>query len=82
MSASPPLAPSLLHHGGMEPQFIRYGELTAEQTRAALGISAGALRNLVYRGQLSRSAGTERHPYYPAPAVAAILAKRRERQVA
>jgi hypothetical protein len=66
----------------MEPQMIRPGELTAEQTRTVLGITAGALRNLVYRGQLSRSSGTERHPYYPAADVAANLAKRRDRAVA
>jgi hypothetical protein len=66
----------------MESQIIRPGELTAEQTRKVLGITAGALRNLVYRGQLTRSSGTERHPYYPAPAVAALLAKRQERAAA
>lgn len=66
----------------MESLNIRPGHLTAEQTRQVLGISAGALRNLVYRGRLRRSGGTERHPYYAAPDVAAILAKRRERAVA
>ncbi len=64
-------------------QPIRYGHLTAEQTRQALGgISPGALRNLVYRGQLKRSGGTERHPYYAVPDVTALDAKRRERQIA
>lgn len=64
-------------------QPIRYGHLTAEQTRQALGgISAGALRNLVYRGRLKRSGGTERHPYYAVTDVATIAAKRRERQSA
>lgn len=66
----------------MEPQIIRYGQLTAEQTRTALGISAGALRNLVYRGQLTRSSGTPRHPYFPAADVVALVAKRRERAAA
>jgi len=67
---------------GMEPQNIRPGHLTAAQTRRVLGISAGALRNLVYRGQLARSAGTERHPYYAVPDVTALATKRQERHVA
>ncbi|MFF3346089.1 hypothetical protein [Streptomyces sp. NPDC002779] len=66
----------------MESHHIRPGHLTAEQTRQALGITAGALRNLVYRGQLQRSGGTERHPYYAVPDVAALAVKRRERQSA
>ncbi|CAM5529731.1 hypothetical protein SALBM135S_00856 [Streptomyces alboniger] len=66
----------------MEPQIIRPGHLTAAQTRQLLGISAGALRNLVYRGQLTRSAGTERHPYYAVPDVAALAQKRQERAAA
>lgn len=66
----------------MEPQFIRPGHLTAEQTRHMLGISAGALRNLVYRGQLTRSAGTDRHPYFPVADVTALVLKRRERAAA
>jgi hypothetical protein len=70
------------HHEVMESQIIRPGHLTAEQTRQVLGISAGALRNLVYRGQLTRSAGTERHPYYAVPDVTALLVKRQERDAA
>ncbi|MFD6432831.1 hypothetical protein [Streptomyces venezuelae] len=67
----------------MEPQIIRPGHLTAEQTRQVLGdISAGALRNLVYRGQLTRSSGTERHPYYAVADVAALAQKRRARAAA
>ncbi|MFJ2259488.1 hypothetical protein ACIOKD_14300 [Streptomyces sp. NPDC087844] len=66
----------------MEPQIIRPGHLTAEQTRHMLGISAGALRNLVYRGQLTRTLGTERHPYYPVTDVTALVLKRRDRAVA
>lgn len=66
----------------MEPQNIRPGQLTAEQTRQMLGISAGALRNLVYRGQLTRSSGTERHPYYAVAEVTALVLKRRERAAA
>ncbi|MGW3724157.1 hypothetical protein [Streptomyces sp. NPDC000851] len=66
----------------MEPQNIRPGHLTAAQTQRVLGISAGALRNLVYRGQLTRSGGTDRYPYYAVAAVAALAAKRAERQAA
>jgi hypothetical protein len=66
----------------MESQMIRPGHLTAHQTARQLGITAGALRNLVYRGQLTRSGGTERHPYYAVPDIAALAAKRRERQTA
>ncbi|MFJ4617409.1 hypothetical protein [Streptomyces sp. NPDC088812] len=58
------------------------GHLTARDTQRALGISAGALRNLVYRGQLTRSGGTERHPWYAAKDVAAIAAKRQARAAA
>lgn len=58
------------------------GHLTAAQTRQALGITAGALRNLVYRDRLTRSGGTERHPWYAAKDVAAIAVKRAERAVA
>jgi len=61
-------------------QPIRYGHLTAEQTRQALGgISAGALRNLVYRGRLKRSGGTDRYPYYAIADVAAVAAQRQQR---
>ncbi|MEU5707890.1 hypothetical protein [Streptomyces flaveolus] len=60
-------------------QPIRPGHLTAEETRHVLGISAGALRNLVYRGQLHRSGGTDRYPYFALPDVTALMLKRRER---
>jgi hypothetical protein len=66
----------------MEPQIIRPGHLTAEQTRQALGVSAGALRNLVYRGQLKRSGGTERYPYFAVPDVTALALKRQQRVTA
>ncbi|MFF7949410.1 helix-turn-helix domain-containing protein [Streptomyces griseorubiginosus] len=48
----------------------------------ALGIKPASVRLLVHRGQLKRSAGTERHPLYAATDVAALLAKRRERAAA
>lgn len=66
----------------MEPLNARPGHLTAAQTRQALGITAGALRNLVYRGRLARSGGTDRHPTYSARDVAAIAATRAERAAA
>ncbi|MFE9764631.1 hypothetical protein ACFYPC_08890 [Streptomyces sp. NPDC005808] len=66
----------------MEPQIIRPGHLTAEQTREALGISAGALRNLVYRGHIKRSCGTERHPYFAVDDVTALVLTRRARAAA
>ena len=66
----------------MDDHFAPPGQLTADQTRQALGITAGALRNLVYRGQLARSGGTDRHPWYNAKDVAAIAAKRAERAAA
>lgn len=58
------------------------GYLTAAQTRQALGITAGALRNLVYRHQLTRAGGTERRPWYKATDVATIAARRAERTAA
>ncbi|MFF5759666.1 hypothetical protein ACFY7A_30060 [Streptomyces longwoodensis] len=58
------------------------GYLTARDTQRALGITAGALRNLVYRGQLTRAGGTDRHPWYAARDVAAIAAKRAARSAA
>ncbi|WP_030682066.1 hypothetical protein [Streptomyces cellulosae] len=66
----------------MESQNLRPGHLTAHQTARMLGITLGALRNLVYRDQLKRSGGTDRHPYYAVPDVAALAAKRQERQSA
>jgi hypothetical protein len=68
--------------GTMDSQYAPPGHLTAAQTRNALGISAGALRNLVYRGRLARSGGTERRPTYAARDVAAIAAKRAARAAA
>ncbi|MEU2062890.1 hypothetical protein [Streptomyces sp. NPDC013455] len=61
----------------MASQHLRPGHLTAEQTRTVLGITAGALRQLVYRGQLTRSGGTDRYPYYAVADVAALVLKRR-----
>jgi hypothetical protein len=66
----------------MEQLYAPPGHLTAEQTRQALGISAGALRNLVYRGQLTRSGGTARYPLFAAEDVATLYAERLERNTA
>ncbi|MFJ9628079.1 hypothetical protein ACIRU8_10345 [Streptomyces sp. NPDC101175] len=66
----------------MHQLYARPGHLTADQTRQALGISAGALRNLVLRKQLKRSGGSERYPEFAAADVAAIAAKRAARTAA
>lgn len=66
----------------MQQLYAPPGHLTAAQTRQALGISAGALRNLVYREKLRRSGGTERHPTYAVADVAAIAANRAARVAA
>lgn len=58
------------------------GYLTARDTQRALRVTPGALRNLVYRGQLARSGGTARHPWYAARDVAAVAANRAERSAA
>jgi hypothetical protein len=58
------------------------GYLTAADTARALRITPGALRNLVYRGQLARAGGTDRYPWYAVDDVTAIEAKRAERQAA
>jgi hypothetical protein len=60
----------------MESQMIRPGHLTAHQTARVLGIRLESVRKLVERGQLERSGGTPRQPWYPAADVAALAAKR------
>ncbi|MFJ4785497.1 hypothetical protein [Streptomyces sp. NPDC088794] len=66
----------------MESQMIRPGHLTAHQTARTLGIGLDAVRQLVRRGQLQRSGGTPRQPWYAVADVAALLAKRQERPAA
>jgi hypothetical protein len=66
----------------MHQLYARPGHLTAEQTRQALGITAGALRNLVYRKKIATSGGTPRHPQFAVADVAALAAKRQEREAA
>lgn len=67
---------------GMESQMIRPGHLTAHQTARLLGVSLAGVRQLVRRGHLTRSGGTDRQPWYAATDVAALAAKRRERAAA
>ena len=66
----------------MDPLYVPPGHLTAAQTRHALGITPGALRNLVYRGHLHRVGGTDRYPQFAARDVAASAAKRAARAAA
>lgn len=72
----------LPHHGVMESLNIRPGHLTAHQTARVLGITLGGVRLLVHRGQLTRSGGTPRQPWYAAEAVAALAASRAAREAA
>lgn len=67
---------------GMESQMIRPGHLTAHQTARLLGVTLPGVRKLVQRGQLARSGGTERQPWYAARDVATLAAKRRTRAAA
>ncbi|MFD5297206.1 hypothetical protein ACFWJU_18605 [Streptomyces mutabilis] len=66
----------------MESQIIRPGYLTAHQTARLLGISLAGVRQLVRRGQLQRSGGTDRQPWYAARDVAALAADRCARAAA
>lgn len=55
---------------------IRPGHLTAHQTAQQLGITLDGVRQLVRRGQLTRSGGSPRQPWYAVADVAALAAKR------
>ncbi|WP_326786448.1 hypothetical protein [Streptomyces sp. NBC_00151] len=66
----------------MESLIVRPGHLTAHQTARALGISLDGVRQLVRRGQLTRSGGTPRQAWYAVPDVAALQAKRQARAAA
>ncbi|MFS8200488.1 hypothetical protein ACLVWQ_17600 (plasmid) [Streptomyces sp. CWNU-52B] len=66
----------------MESQIIRPGFLTAHQTAGTLGITLGGVRKLVQRGQLTRSGGTPRQPWYTVQDVGALAAKRSTRTAA
>ncbi|MFH8805491.1 hypothetical protein ACH4F6_39120 [Streptomyces sp. NPDC017936] len=66
----------------MESQNLRPGHLTAHQTARVLGVTLTGLRSIVHRGQLTRSGGSPRQPWYLAADVAALAAKRAARSVA
>lgn len=66
----------------MESQIIRPGHLTAHQTARQLGITLGGVRKLVQRGQLKRSGGTPRQPWYAWRDVAALATDRPTRNAA
>jgi hypothetical protein len=60
------------------------GQGTSPPTRSTqqLGITLGGVRLLVHRGQLQRSGGTARQPWYAVEDVAALSAKRAARKAA
>ncbi|MEU6279494.1 hypothetical protein [Streptomyces sp. NPDC047028] len=66
----------------MESQIIRPGHLTAHQTAQVLGIGLAGVRQLVRRGQLTRSGGTPRQPWYAVADVQALALKRATRDAA
>ncbi|MGW4876552.1 helix-turn-helix domain-containing protein [Streptomyces sp. NPDC004262] len=66
----------------MESLISRPGHLTAHQAAEVLGVGLGTIRQMVRRGQLHRSGGTPRQPWYPAEEVNALVAKRSLRPAA
>ncbi|MFJ8027438.1 hypothetical protein [Streptomyces sp. NPDC096311] len=66
----------------MESLNIRPGHLTAHQTARTLGISLDGVRQLVRRGQLTRSGGSPRQPWYAVQDVTALALKRATRNAA
>jgi hypothetical protein len=66
----------------MESQMIRPGHLTAHQTAQQLGIGLDGVRQLVRRGQLQRSGGSPRQPWYDVQDVTALVVKRATRTAA
>ncbi|OQR64765.1 hypothetical protein B6E66_07345 [Streptomyces maremycinicus] len=66
----------------MDEQLAPPGFYTSRDVARALGSTLGGVRNLVYRERLRRAGGTERHPWYRAEDVAALLAERQARQSA
>ncbi|WP_228979690.1 helix-turn-helix domain-containing protein [Streptomyces sp. DH12] len=66
----------------MDTEYIPPGYYGTHDVARALGTSPGGVRNLVYRGRLKRAGGTERHPWYRAEDVAAVLAQRQARATA
>jgi len=66
----------------MESLIIRPGHLTAHQTAQQLGIGLDGVRKLVQRGQLTRSGGSPRQPWYAVQDVAALATKRSQAKAA
>jgi hypothetical protein len=66
----------------MESLIIRPGHLTAHQVAHTLGISLDGVRQLVRRGQLTRSGGSPRQPWYAVHDVANLATKRRTTKAA
>ena len=66
----------------MDSVYAPPGHLTTDQVAQVLGTTPGAIRNLVYRGRLTRAGGTARRPWFRATDVAAIHATRIARRAA
>jgi hypothetical protein len=66
----------------MESLNIRPGHLTAHQVARQLGISLDGVRQLVRRGQLTRSGGSPRQPWYAVHDVAILAVKRSQAKAA
>ncbi|MYU24031.1 helix-turn-helix domain-containing protein [Streptomyces sp. SID8352] len=66
----------------MDPLYAPPGHLTTRQTAQLLGIAPDSVRQLVRRHHLTRSGGTQRHPWFAARDVAALYATRRAQAAA
>jgi plasmid maintenance system antidote protein VapI len=66
----------------MDSSFAPPGHLTTRQVAQLLGVEPGGVRQIVHRGQLSRSGGSPRHPWYAVEDVTALAAKRAARKAA
>ncbi|MBU8549778.1 hypothetical protein IMX12_13265 [Streptomyces sp. Babs14] len=60
----------------MDSQYAPPGHLTTRQVAQLLGISPAGVRKLKQRGQLTRSGGSPRQPWFAAHDVAALHADR------
>lgn len=61
----------------MQNQYVPPGHMTARQAADTLNVTLGGIRLLVYRKQLHRAGGPDRHPYYATPDILRLLAARR-----
>ncbi|WP_328657902.1 hypothetical protein [Streptomyces sp. NBC_00334] len=61
----------------MDSVYAPPGHLTTRQVAQLLDIAPDSVRQLVRRGQLTRSGGSPRHPWFAARDVAALHATRR-----